>query len=89
MLSTGESTSGAFGLMEHWDMPPGFASPYHKHHREDEAFYVLDGEVAFVSDGKWFIAGPGKYVFGPRLIPHGFKVAGTARGITALSRMQP
>ena len=53
MRSTGENTNGAFGLMEHWMMPPGFASPYHTHHREDEAFYVLEGEMAFVCDGKW------------------------------------
>lgn len=77
MLSTGETTGGAFGLVEHWDMPPGWASPYHTHHLEDEAFYVLEGELAIVSDGKWSLAGAGSYVFAPRLIPHGFKVAGT------------
>jgi steroid delta-isomerase-like uncharacterized protein len=64
--------------MEHWAMPPGFASPYHTHHREDEAFYVLEGEMAFVSDGKWLKGGPGTYVFGPREIAHGFKVIGSA-----------
>jgi steroid delta-isomerase-like uncharacterized protein len=78
MRSTGETTNGAFGLMEQWMMPPGFASPYHKHHREDEAFYVLEGKIAFVCDGKWLTAGPGTYVFGPREIPHGFKVVGSA-----------
>jgi steroid delta-isomerase-like uncharacterized protein len=76
MRSTGETTGGAFGLMEHWMMPPGFASPYHTHHREDEAFYVLEGEIAFVCDRKWMKGGPGAYVFGPREIPHGFKVIG-------------
>ena len=78
LRSTGETTNGAFGLMEHWTMPPGFASPYHTHHREDEAFYVLEGELAFVCDGKWLRGGPGAYVFGPRELPHGFKVVGTA-----------
>ncbi len=78
MRSTGETTNGAFGLMEHLMMPPGFASPYHTHHLEDEAFYVLEGEMAVVCDGKWLKAGPGTYVFGPREIPHGFKVVGTA-----------
>jgi steroid delta-isomerase-like uncharacterized protein len=77
MRSTSETTSGAFALMEHWDMPPGFATPYHTHHREDEAFYVLEGEVAFVCDGKWLKTGAGAYVYGPREIPHGFKVIGT------------
>jgi quercetin dioxygenase-like cupin family protein len=63
--------------MEHWEMPPGFASPYHMHRLEDEAFYVLEGEMAFVCDGKWMKGGPGAYVFGPREIPHGFKVVGS------------
>lgn len=76
MRSTAETTNGAFGLMEHWEMPVGFASPYHTHHREDEAFYVLEGEMAFVCGGKWLKGGPGTYVFGPREIAHGFKVIG-------------
>jgi len=78
MRSTGETTNGAFGLMEQWMMPPGFATPYHVHHLEDEAFYILEGEVAFVCDGNWLNAGPGAYVFGPREIPHGFKIVGTS-----------
>lgn len=76
MRSTAETTSGAFGLLEQWAIPPGFASPYHTHHREDEAFYVLEGEIAFICDGKWMRGGPGTYVFGPREIPHGFKTIG-------------
>jgi steroid delta-isomerase-like uncharacterized protein len=76
MRSTADTTSGGFGLMEHWSVPPGFASPYHTHHREDEAFYVLEGEMAFVCDGKWMRGGPGTYVFGPRELAHGFKVTG-------------
>ena len=75
--ATSRTTNGAFGLIESW-MPPGFASPYHTHHLEDEAFYVLEGELAVVCDGKWMTASPGTYVFGPRNIPHGFKVQGDA-----------
>jgi quercetin dioxygenase-like cupin family protein len=78
LRATAQTTGGAFGLIEQLMMPPGFASPYHTHHLEDEAFYVLAGELAFVSDGHWTIAGPGTYVFGPRNIPHGFKVLGDA-----------
>jgi hypothetical protein len=33
--------------------------------------------MAFVCDGKWMKGGPGTYVFGPREIPHGFKVVGS------------
>ena len=71
-----ETTNGAFGLVEHWEVQPGFASPYHTHHREDESFYIVQGEVAFVIDGQWHRVGAGGFVFGPREIPHGFKVVG-------------
>lgn len=72
-----ETTNGAFGLIENWSMAPGFASPYHTHHNEDEAFYVVEGEMEFVCGGKWLTAGPGTYIFGPREIPHGFRVIGS------------
>lgn len=73
-----QTTNGAFGLVESLTMPAGFASPYHTHSLEDEAFFILEGEMAFVIDGKWTIVGPGTYLFGPRNIPHGFKVHGRA-----------
>jgi mannose-6-phosphate isomerase-like protein (cupin superfamily) len=50
--STGETTDNHFFLMESLDMPVGLASPYHVHHDEDEAFYVLDGELAVVLDAR-------------------------------------
>ena len=75
--ATSQTTNGGFGLVDSL-MPPGFASPYHTHHLEDEAFYVVEGHMAFVCDGQWTIAGPGTFVFGPRNIPHGFKVLGDA-----------
>jgi quercetin dioxygenase-like cupin family protein len=75
LRATGQTTNGAFGLVEQV-LPPGFASPYHTHQLEDEAFYVLEGEMAFVCDGQWTQAKAGTYLFGPRNIPHGFKVDG-------------
>lgn len=75
LRATAETTNGAFGLVENV-LPPGFASPYHTHHLEDEAFYVLEGDMAFVCDGQWTMAKAGTYLFGPRNIPHGFKVLG-------------
>jgi steroid delta-isomerase-like uncharacterized protein len=82
--STAETTAGAFALIENWEMPAGFASPYHTHHREDESFYVLEGEIAFVCGGKWVKAGPGTFVYGPREIPHGFKVIGSPASVLIL-----
>ena len=75
--ATSEKTRGAYRLIEQV-IPVGFASPYHVHRAEDEAFYILEGEVSFVCDRQWLKAGPGAYVFGPRDIPHGFRVEGTA-----------
>jgi len=75
--ATAESTRGAFGLIDSV-IPAGFQSPYHVHHAEDESFYVTEGEVTFICDGKKLQVGPGAFVFGPRDIPHGFRVEGTA-----------
>ena len=77
LRATRQTTNGAFGLVEQL-VPPGFTSPYHTHHLEDEAFYVLEGEMAFVCGGQWTRAKAGTFVFGPRNIPHGFKVVGEA-----------
>jgi quercetin dioxygenase-like cupin family protein len=78
LRATSGNTNGAYCLIEQWTIPAGFASPYHLHHLEDEAFYVLEGELAFVCDGKWIKGGPGAYIYGPREIPHGFKITGAA-----------
>jgi quercetin dioxygenase-like cupin family protein len=77
LRATAEKTDGAFGLVDQV-MPPGFASPYHTHHLEDEAFYLVHGEMAFVCGGNWVRAKAGTFVFGPRGIAHGFKVVGDA-----------
>jgi quercetin dioxygenase-like cupin family protein len=76
--ASGKATNGVYGLVEHPSMHPGFATPYHVHHREDEAFYVIEGEVAFILNGQWKRVGPGAFVNGPREIPHGFKIVGEA-----------
>ena len=44
---------------------------------EDEAFYVLEGTLAILCGDTWHMAGPGSWVYGPREIPHGFRVMGT------------
>lgn len=72
----GTQTGGAFALVEHPLMPPGFETPLHLHHKEDESFYVVSGQVAFFVDGSWLLAGPGDFVFGPREVIHGFRVLG-------------
>ena len=55
--------------------PRGVGSPLHVHHREDEWFYVLDGEVTFWVGGEVVVAPAGAFVFGPRDVPHTFVVS--------------
>jgi quercetin dioxygenase-like cupin family protein len=71
--ATGATTRGAFGLIEQ-ELPPGFATPTHIHHDEDEPFYILEGEVTFHCGQQTLVAGAGSFAFLPRGIPHGFQV---------------
>jgi quercetin dioxygenase-like cupin family protein len=73
--ATAAATDGHLCLIETY-APAGHGPPMHVHHDEHEAFYVLEGEVAFVCGGEWLTGGSGTYVFGPRGVPHGFKVVG-------------
>lgn len=69
----GAATEGRFTVIEHL-APKGDGSPLHVHEREDEWFYVLEGELVFWVGGKHIAAPAGSFVFGPRGIPHTFIV---------------
>ena len=66
-------TGGALGLVD-GSFYRGFGPPLHLHSREDEAMYVLEGEIRFRQADEEFIAGPGTWVWQPRGVPHAFKV---------------
>ena len=71
-----EQTDGSFSMVEH-TAAPGYETPYHVHHREDELFYILDGAIDcyYGENGEEMVsAGPGDTVFLPRDVPHGFRV---------------
>jgi quercetin dioxygenase-like cupin family protein len=53
-------------------VPPGYAVPLHVHEDEDEAFYLLEGELTLITRDGERKAGPGSYVHLPRGAPHGF-----------------
>ena len=84
--ATTETTRGSFSMI-YEIAPPGHQSPYHLHHDEDEAFYILDGEFSFVCDGVWTVAGSGDYIFLPRGIPHGIKVSSSGPGTMLILAM--
>ena len=76
---TAEQTGGAYSLFE-GTVPP------HIHHREDESFYVVDGEFEFSRDGETIKAGPGSLVYVPRGSLHAFENVGGGRGTLLLSQ---
>ena len=51
---------------------PGEGPPTHEHAGEDDAFYVLEGEVTFLVDGDEIVAGPGTVVLVPPGVRHTF-----------------
>jgi mannose-6-phosphate isomerase-like protein (cupin superfamily) len=71
--ASSESTDGRVAVIEHL-MAPGPASPLHVHHREDEWFYIIDGELTFWVGGETIVAPAGSFVYGPREVPHTFSI---------------
>jgi quercetin dioxygenase-like cupin family protein len=71
--ATAADTAGQMTIVEVTE-PPGAEAPLHVHRRDDEAFWVLQGDVTFEVGETTIEASAGDYVFGPRGIPHRFTV---------------
>jgi len=72
---TGEDTNNEITITESV-YAPGFSIPQHVHTREDEMFLVVDGTFEFVIGSEHFTLEAGDMAFGPRNIPHGFRLIG-------------
>lgn len=72
LLATGEQTGGAYALCEARVLPGG-GPPPHVHRREDESFFILEGEITFTLDGRKIVARAGTFLQSPRNLPHAFK----------------
>ncbi len=77
--ATGASTGGAYALFDSLVLPGG-GPPPHIHTREDEAFYVLEGNFEFLAGERWIGASPGSYVHIPRGSLHTLRNAGDEVG---------
>jgi mannose-6-phosphate isomerase-like protein (cupin superfamily) len=60
-------------IQPHRDGPPA-----HAHEDEDDAFYMLEGELTFTVEGEEVVAGPGTFVLVPPQIEHTFSNRGDA-----------
>jgi len=72
-LATGEDTHGQFALIEAVGRR-GNVPPPHIHHREDEIFYVLEGEIVFWVGDRTIKGTPGTMIFLPRDVRHSFTI---------------
>lgn len=74
--ATAADTAGTLTVVDVTD-PPGIEAPLHVHHREHEAFWILEGHVTFEIGGDTIEARAGDFVFGPRDVPHRYTVGET------------
>jgi quercetin dioxygenase-like cupin family protein len=69
-----EDTGRALGLVAGTFFQQGYGPPLHVHSREDEAIYVLEGQIRIRVGDDEVVAGPGAWVWQPRGVPHTFTV---------------
>jgi quercetin dioxygenase-like cupin family protein len=65
-MAWGEETGGGFSLVEHPIPPRGLCAPLHRHSREDEYSYVLEGRMGAQLGDDVVVAETGDFVFKPR-----------------------
>ena len=83
--TTSEQTGGAYSLFE-VTAQPGVGPLPHVQHREDESFYVLQGEFEFVVEGGTISAGLGSLIYVPRGNLHAHKNVGEGPGRMLVSQ---
>ena len=81
---TGKDTNGLFTLIEE-ENEPGTGIPPHVHENEDEVFKVIEGEMELTVGDKTTILKAGDLAFGPRGIPHSWKIIGDSKAKVILS----
>ena len=80
-----EQTGGAYSLFEVVTHPGG-GPPLHVQHREDESFYVLEGEYEFLVEGRTINAGAGSLIYVPKGNLHAHKSVGEGIGRMLVSQ---
>ena len=71
-----ESVGGSAAIVEHTLEAKCIGAPLHKHSKENEISYVLEGELSVIQDGEIQTARPGQFIVKPKGIFHTFWNAG-------------
>ena len=74
-LLSAQDSAGSLGVAL-VTQPPGIATPLHRHTREAEAFYVLEGTMTYRAGDDVFHLCAGDFIWLPALMPHAFRVTG-------------
>jgi mannose-6-phosphate isomerase-like protein (cupin superfamily) len=77
-LVSGNESGGGFALVEHPMPPRALAAPLHRHSREDEYSFVLEGRIGAKLGDEIVFGEPGDLIFKPRAQWHTFWNAGDA-----------
>jgi quercetin dioxygenase-like cupin family protein len=72
----GAASGGGFSLVEHPMSPRALGAPLHRHAREDEYSFVVEGRVGALLGEDVLVGGPGDLIFKPRNQWHTFWNAG-------------
>jgi mannose-6-phosphate isomerase-like protein (cupin superfamily) len=70
LARTADTPRFTFGIIE---IAPGRVLDAHVHAAEDDAFYIVEGEMTFVFGDETAAAPPGTFVLVPPGVPHGFR----------------
>ncbi len=76
-LLTGAESGGALDISL-VTQPPGIAAPLHRHTREAEVFYMLEGTMTYRAGDETYALTPGTFIYLPRGIPHAFRITGSS-----------
>lgn len=68
----GVETAGRYSISEWW-LEPHTQGPGPHSHPEDDVFYVLEGVMSFLVDGRWIDAPKGAFVLAPGGAVHDFE----------------
>jgi quercetin dioxygenase-like cupin family protein len=75
-LVTADDSGGTLG-MSLVTQPPGIATPLHRHTREAEAWFVLEGRVDYRAGDDVHELSDGSFIYLPLGLPHAFRIRGS------------
>jgi len=75
IMANTQNTDGSLTVIELTNQPKN-GPPLHSHVRDDEVWYVLQGEYRFKAGDAMFRVSEGGMAFGPRGVPHCFQNVG-------------